>query len=323
MTEHESKLDEFCIERLLERVELVHSAASNSKWKKEEDELADMVENLHEHMESVANRYTEAKARIDRYISVDTQRSENVKRKHEELSEEFHENFSSLVEPRSFIWRTIDKVGFYITLILSFVLVVPLTACYSKTLRFIRTRRRRFSNSRRRPAWTTGHGEVEPDFVPSDFFGEGGLAHMAVSRFSSGSVASLPVQNEEKHDRNLSRVSVHAKIPEAKTITSEQKSSDSSPSSDPNSASAINTLNENKVVNGFNNINSRRLRHTLDVGEKRVVPETLREKVETNPIRRPQKTKRDNDGWMQLDSEGWQESSNSTDFWLAFRDTGE
>ncbi len=329
MTGREVHDDSFNIEQLLERVEFVHSAATR-EWKKEEDELADMVEKLHEHMDAVADRYAEGKAQVDRCISIDTQRSENVKRKHEELIEEFRENFSSLVEPRSFFWRTLDKVGFYITLILSFTFVVPLTACYSKTLRFIRTRRRRFSNSRERPAWTTGHGEVEPDFVSSDFFGEGGLASLAVSplRRTSSSLAGRRPQITKKVNASLSLNSLESKITVTKIRMEEQKSSDSSTGSDLNSAAAANGSRDDKVLNEFGSANGRRSRGSVNGREESVQSdsgvflERLRD-AELKSNGQCKKTKEDNIGWVRVDTEGWPESSNSTDFWSAFGDTGE
>lgn len=179
------------LQRALERAEAVEAAVQ--RIRAQDDELDDMVCGLPKRLAELVDKHAKGDARLDRQVAHDSQRSEHTKRMHEELDEEFREFRAwNVLEPRFWIWRSLYKLGFYLSVILSFLFVVPFTALYSKTLRFFRNRRRRASSKPRRPAWTTGHGEVDPDFVSSDFFPEGGLARFNPLRLSSGSLELAP-----------------------------------------------------------------------------------------------------------------------------------
>eukprot|EP00171_Calliarthron_tuberculosum_P017516 IDg17516t1 len=157
------------LHRALERAEFVNAAVQRIRL--HDEDLDDMVCGLPRRLAEMVDKHAKGDARLDRLVAHDTQRSEQAKRMHEELDEEFREFRAwNVLEPRSWMWRTMHKLGFYLSVILSFL------------------RRRRASASRRRPAWTTGHGEVDPDFVSSDFFPEGGLARFNPLRVSSGSL---------------------------------------------------------------------------------------------------------------------------------------
>lgn len=194
------------LERVVRRADAVEYEARALRTK--DDELADMVTGLTQRLHELVRKSEAGEEKLDRLVEYDSQRSGQTKRMHEELEDEFREfNNWHVLEPRSWMWRTLYKLGFYVSVLLSFMFVVPFTAIYSKALRF-KNRRLRASSRRERPAWTTGHGEIEPDFVSSDFFPEGGLARLNPLRLSSGSLVVVPAERSAEESADSAQVVV-------------------------------------------------------------------------------------------------------------------
>lgn len=113
------------------------------------NELADRVSELAQRLTELVQKHTEEDQRLDRMLAFDTQRSEEVKRRHEELISDFTEfNNWYAVEPSSWIWRMLQNVGFYLV----FAIVVQITALYSKISQLLRNRQRRRPRNARRAA---------------------------------------------------------------------------------------------------------------------------------------------------------------------------
>lgn len=130
-----------------------------------ENELAERVAHLASRLAEVVEKHASADKRLDELLEVDTQRSEDVKRRHEDLSREFSEFKAwNVLDSKSWIASVVGKVAIFVGSALSFLFFLPFTALYSKTLRFFRNRRRRGSPAARRPPWATGSGEIGTDF---------------------------------------------------------------------------------------------------------------------------------------------------------------
>lgn len=112
-----------------------------------EIDLSGRVADLARLLDELVEKHSETDERLAHMLEVDTQRSEEVKRKHEELAS----NFGGIraVQTSPWGWAYLSKLVFYVSVALSFLFVSPFTALYNVIARTWRRKERRAIGSNR------------------------------------------------------------------------------------------------------------------------------------------------------------------------------